>query len=132
VLFGPSDDAAQTFWKLVDEQFLPAAKAGDATRIHQVGAQITSAYRDHRKAADTMAPALDAYTRAELKSAEDAVTLSRIILFLAGALTSLAVYLGVPHGQQPCRYADQGHFGLYVEPGLRRLQSTAALCGSPG
>ena len=95
VLFGRSHQAAETFWGLVDNQLIPAARAGDVAALHKAGDQITAAYRTHRKAVDDMVPMLDAYTRQQVKASEDAVVLSRIILFLAGALTSLAVYLGV-------------------------------------
>ena len=60
-LLNASYEPGKHFWQIVNGQFLPALARGDAVEAQRLYGQLSEAYRDHRKAIDTVVelPVLD-------------------------------------------------------------------------
>ncbi len=86
---------ALEFWKLLDEQLLPALEAGDARRAQTAYAALQSAYTKHRAAIDETVAATEKMNIAtEAYSAEQESTYMTI-LWLVSALVLLVALAGV-------------------------------------
>lgn len=53
-LLNASYEPGKHFWQIVNGQFLPALARGDAVEAQRLYGQLSEAYRDHRKAIDTV------------------------------------------------------------------------------
>lgn len=53
-LLNASYEPGKRFWQIVNGQFLPALARGDITEAQRLYGQLSEAYRDHRKAIDTV------------------------------------------------------------------------------
>ena len=53
-LLKASYEPGKRFWQIVNDQFLPALARGDITEAQRLYGQVSEAYRDHRKAIDTV------------------------------------------------------------------------------
>jgi len=86
---------ALEFWKLLDEQLLPALEAGDARRAQTAYAALQAAYTKHRAAIDETVAATEKMNIAtEAYSAEQEGTYTTI-LWLVSALVLLVALAGV-------------------------------------
>jgi methyl-accepting chemotaxis protein len=76
--------SGQSFWRLVDQDLMPAVQAGDTAAISRAGEALDGAYAKQRAAVDALIPLLDASDKRLRTEAEQTVTMGRAIL--AGAL----------------------------------------------
>ena len=88
-----SDIEVKTFWSVVDRQYLPALRAGDATAVGQALVALTEAYSDHRAIIDELALQATA-SAGDIVATADSKSQIIFVLLAAASALMLAVVIG--------------------------------------
>ncbi|MFZ5747508.1 MAG: methyl-accepting chemotaxis protein [Pseudomonadota bacterium] len=94
-----TDATAQKFWNVLEQEYLPAVRTGDADAVAKGYRDLTAAYETHRKAIDELVTAAAAYQRHVGHRAEVTIrstviwltVLAAIILAMVGGLAWFVV-----------------------------------------
>ncbi|KFN48344.1 methyl-accepting chemotaxis protein [Arenimonas composti] len=95
-MVGLANRHAQDFFRLREEQFVPAIRAGDQERARRALAQMGAAYEKHRLAVDRVVEISTANNIAYEASAENVVaTRTRTLLFLGTAILLVVTFMAL-------------------------------------
>jgi len=130
-LIKETGEPAEQFWGEVNQTFLPAIRSKNMDEARQSYAQLTAAYKDHRKNIDTLVKmsATDRETLAAISEEQLSRAITAMIVIALGVLVTLggALILLNRHALAPlsltantmCRMAE-GEFDVVVDGAERK------------
>jgi methyl-accepting chemotaxis protein len=93
-LLGEQKQAADSFWKLVHEDFVAAVKQGDGARAKQLAGELSKLYKTHRIGVDATVKVASTYADNTLKDLQDTSLHARwLVLLMAGGGALLAAFI---------------------------------------
>ena len=90
-----SSAAAEKFWALLEEKYLPAVAIGETKAIQKYGAELTALYTEHRRAVDVLVVDANKFLANAESEAQEAGNVWQTIMLATAGLVLLCVCFGV-------------------------------------
>ena len=90
-----SSAAAEKFWNLLEDKYLPAIASGDTKAVRKIGDELTALYTEHRRAVDVLVVDANKFLTNAESEAQEAGNVWQTVLLSTAAMVLLLVCIGV-------------------------------------